>query len=286
MTRSGSIGFVLFALAACGTPPPAPETPEQAVEAPEPPTPVAPSPPSIQRIDMAEPSHSLPEEAPAALAYLPASFEPGEPYDLVVFLHGWSGCVNVLMRGGEQPCIEGREARTGWNLGEILSAPQRVVLMPQLEFRRRDGDAGRFRDAEYVREWLGIALEALQLESPRSLVLMPHSAGFETALAWAQSGIAIDAIFLMDALYAKAPDFFEWAADDEARVLITFYTGGSTGRQSRRLARMAEREGLSERVRRVHTGARHAVVPSVEGPGALRDFFENAHRLPSVRAAD
>lgn len=286
MTRSGSIGFALLTLAACGTPPPAPETPTPVVEAPEPPPPAPPSPPSIEVIEVAETSHSLPDGAPAALAYVPASFEHGEPYDLVIFLHGWSGCINVLMRAGEQPCMEGREPRPGWNLGEILSAPQRVVLMPQLAFRRRDGEAGRFREPDFPQQWLEFALEALQLEAPRSLVLMPHSAGFETALSWAQSDIPIDAIFLMDALYAKAPDFFEWARADEGRVLITFYTGGSTGRQSRRLARMAEREGLSGRVRRVHTDARHAVVPSVEGPVALRDFFENAHRLPRARAAD
>ncbi|MFK8002575.1 MAG: hypothetical protein AB8H86_23495 [Polyangiales bacterium] len=285
MTRPGSIGFVL-ALVACSTPPPASETPTPVVQTPEPPPPPAPSPESIVVIDVAEPSHTLPDGAPAALAHFPAAFDREEPYDLVVFLHGWSGCVNVLMREGEQPCVEGREPRAGWNLGAVLSAPQRVILMPQLAFRRRDGDAGRFGDAEYTRGWLEDALVSLRLDTPRSVALMPHSAGFETALSWAQSDIPIDAIFLMDALYAKAPDFFEWAHADDERVLVTFYTGGSTGRQSRRLARMAEREGVGARVRRVHTNARHAVVPRVEGPAALNDFFENPHRLPGVGTAD
>lgn len=286
MTRPGSIGFGLLALVACGTPTTAPETPTRVVEAAEPPVVVAPSPAIIEALDVAEPSHSLPDGAPAALAHFPAAFERGEPYDLVVFLHGWSGCVNVLMRDGEQPCVEGGEARPGWNLGEILSAPQRVLLIPQLAFRRRDGDAGRFTDADFTREWLDHALAELHLNPPRSIVLIPHSAGFETALSWAKSEIPIDAIFLMDALYAKAPEFFAWASADDARVLVSFYTGGSTGRQSRRLARMAEREGLDSRIRRVHTDARHAVVPSIEGPGALHEFFENFHHSPSVDAAD
>ncbi|MFT5355439.1 MAG: pimeloyl-ACP methyl ester carboxylesterase [Polyangiales bacterium] len=285
LTRPGSIRFWLVFFFACGTPAPVAEMSPQNAE-PAAAAVVAPSPAFIDVITVDEPSHSLPEGAPAALARFPAAFERSEPYDLVVFLHGWSGCINVLMRDDEQACVEGDTVRQAWNLGETLGAPQRVLLMPQLAFQRRDGDAGLFEDPEYTRDWLAHVLVELSLDAPRNTVLMPHSAGFETALAWAQSGVPIDAIFLMDALYAKAPDFFAWASADEERVLVTFYTGGSTGRQSRRLARMAEREGVDSRVRRVHTRARHAEVPSAEGPGALREFFENAHHGARVDTGD
>lgn len=283
--RPGSIGFGLFFLLVCCTSPPAP-APAPRSEPPAPAPAPALSVAAVEVISVQESSHPLPEGAPAALAYFPDAFDRSEPYDLVIFLHGWSGCVEVLMRSGEQTCLEDSEVRQGWGLGEILGAPQRVLLMPQLAFRRRDGDAGRFTDADYTRRWLAEALDQLNLSTPRSTALMPHSAGFEAAIAWAQSGVSIQAIFLMDSLYAKAPEFFEWAIADEERVLVTFYTGGSTGRQSRRLARMADREGLSARIRRVHTNARHAVVPSVEGPAVLREFFENSHHSARVPARD
>ena len=289
MTRSGSIGFWLLAFLACGTPTTIAETPPALPEATAPASAAAPASAFIQALTLAEPSHPLPDGAPAALAYFPASFDRAQAYDLVVFLHGWSGCVNVLMRDAQQPCVEGDDGddtHEGWNLGERLSAPQRVVLVPQLMFQRRDGSPGRFSDADYARWWLEHALAELHLPSPRSVVLMPHSAGFETALAWAQSGIRIDAIFLMDALYARAPEFFAWAQEGEARVLVSFYTAGSTARQSRRLSRLAEREGLSTRVRQIHTSARHAVVPSVEGPEALREFFEDLHHGSAIVTGD
>jgi len=245
---------MLLACAAydCGGGEAAPETPESpqpATRSEPPPAPVAATTLAIQ---VAEHSHEAPARAPHALVHVPEGFVASEPWDLVIFLHGWNGCVNVLMRPGRTRCMEGTgPERDGWDLAGAFDEAgiNALFLMPQLAFRRREGSAGRFAEEAYAEGFVNAVAERVEpwpTTAPRRIVVAAHSAGFESALAWIEhGGLPIDEVILFDALYAGTETFARWASI-AGRRLVSIHTGrGSTARQSRRLARLAQRAGLA-----------------------------------------
>ncbi len=197
------------------------------------------------RVD--EPSHPVPEGAPHALVHVPEGFRSDQPWDLVVFLHGWNGCVNVLMGAGPTRCVGNMGAEhEGWELGRVFDQAERnaLFLMPQLAFDRRDGTSGRFREDGFARRFLEAVADRVEPwpeRPPRRTILTAHSAGFETALAWLQHGeVPIDEVVLFDALYSGTAIFAEWWKETEDRRLVSIHIGsGSTAWQSRRLRRIA-----------------------------------------------
>jgi len=259
---------------------------------PEPPPANEPAPPPAPPAEAAtlalqvpEPSHPVPAGAPHALVQIPEGFRADEPWDLVVFLHGWSGCVNVLMHAGPTGCVEGiGPQQTGWDLaGAFADANANALfLMPQLAFRRRDGSAGRFAEEGFVKAFVDAVAQRVDpwpAHPPQRVVVMAHSAGFESALAWIrQSAIPVDEVVLFDALYAGTEAFARWVGT-EGRRLVSIHTGhGSTARQSRRLDRLVRRASLSVGDRLtsespvviLETGVPHRDVPRAFLAAALR----------------
>lgn len=220
------------------------------------------------------PSHSLPDGVPSVGARAAADLPREGPIHLVVFLHGWGGCVRVLLSSEPVACRTGGRPRAGWGLADRFDDARtgQLLVVPQLSLRPRDGAPGRFAEAGYARglieELLGDALTPL-VGSPRtwddvaSLTLVAHSAGFETALALLrQPDIASRTrnVVLLDALYAGVLPFARWleAAPGE-RHLVSLYTGGKTARQSRTLASRLRRS-LGERVATVTDGSGAAAI--------------------------
>ena len=203
-------------------------------------------------LHLQEGSHPVPPDAPEVVVHRPARFDPSATWELVVFLHGWNGCARVLEASGPSRCADGDAEEPGWGLG-ALAAPagsQRLFVVPQLAYRRRSGDAGRFAEDGFAAAYL--AALASKVEGwpdgpPAAIRLVAHSAGFETALAWVQhGGVAVREVALMDALYAGTEGFIGWLEQSPNRRLISIHTGhGSTARQSRRLLRMGRRADLS-----------------------------------------
>lgn len=241
--------LTLFACAAydCGGSEPAPVAPEPPAE----PVPALapPAAAAIVSVRVPEPSHPVPEAAPHALVRVPEGFRKDDPWDLVIFLHGWNGCVNVLMRSGAVRCVDGEGAvHEGWDLATAFdeAGTNALFLMPQLAFREREGSAGRFSEEGFVRGFVDAV--AAQVDPwpdsrPRRIVLTAHSAGFETALAWLRDDpLPVDEVVLFDALYAGTEVFARWVGEADGRRLVSIHGGrGSTARQSRRLGRLAER---------------------------------------------
>lgn len=240
-----------------------------------------------EELRLEHPSHPGVEGAPHVIVHASGTFDPRAPYAAVVFLHGWSGCVRVLVSPGEDVhCSERSEPQRGWDLAGTFDAVEvnAVLMVPQLAYRKRDGTAGHFADEGFAPRWLDEVREALddRLPAPPAwIVLVAHSAGYESALAWIAHA-DVDAVALMDALYAGTEPFAEWARRDAGHWLVSITTGGSTGRQSRRLQRIAEAAGLSvsvdgleERVSVVHTRERHAEVPSAYMAQVLRALLDD-----------
>ncbi|MFK7985715.1 MAG: hypothetical protein AB8I08_06755 [Sandaracinaceae bacterium] len=194
---------------------------------------------------------------PSVIVHAPPNFDPAAPLDVVVFLHGWSGCARVLAASGQVACADGTPTREGWGLNAVFdrSGSRALFVVPQLAWLARDGAAGRFRERGGFDRFLTATLAALQhrLGAPggiRRITLLAHSAGFETALAIVQrGGVEVNHVVLFDALYRGVEPFLAWAGDDADRRLVSLYTGSArTASQSRRLGALARRQLDSDAV--------------------------------------
>ncbi|MET0390247.1 MAG: hypothetical protein ABW321_30025 [Polyangiales bacterium] len=169
--------------------------------------------------------------APSVIVHAPARFDPHKPLQLVVFLHGYSGCVAVLMGRGETRC-KPRDGKThpGWDLGRVHDAAgtNTLFIVPQLAYMKRDGDPGAFGRAGGFRAFLEELLRgplAPKLGAARTLAdvaridLFAHSGAYRAALAIVEQGGLPDrllrSVVLLDALYGETPRF---AAYVERRV--------------------------------------------------------------------
>jgi hypothetical protein len=168
---------------------------------------------------------------PSVIVHAPAGFDPRGPLHLVVFLHGYSGCIPVLMGQGDVPCRSGEPAHEGWDLGARHDAAgtNTLFIVPQLAFMRRDGRPGAFAQPGGFRAFLDELLAGplgTRLGGPRklsdigSIDLIAHSAGYSSALAiMEQGGLGerIKSVVLMDALYAETPRFAHYIETHAAR---------------------------------------------------------------------
>jgi hypothetical protein len=161
---------------------------------------------------------------PSAIVHAAAGFDPKKPLHLVVFLHGYNGCVTVLMAHGEAQCRPGDPPTEGWDLGGYHAAAHTNTLfvLPQLALNKRDGRPGRFglqgEFRAFLKELLAGPLTGL-LGGPRSLSevasvdLFVHSGGYQTALAILEQGALGDlvkSVVLFDALYGEGPRFADY----------------------------------------------------------------------------
>jgi hypothetical protein len=204
-------------------------------------------------LDLAHGAFDQPPGAPDAIVHAPRAIDPRTPLDLVIFLHGYRGCAQVLAGAGEQRCRPGEPAQRGWDLiarHDEAGTPT-LFAIAQLALFRRDGSPGRFARPGGFRAFVDELLAALATElggrrvmgDLASITLVAHSAAFETTLAILRhDGAAIRNVVLLDALYSGGPAFLAWVAADPARRLVTMHAGaGTTGRRHRELARRARR---------------------------------------------
>jgi pimeloyl-ACP methyl ester carboxylesterase len=190
---------------------------------------------------------------PSVGVHAAPGFDPRAPLHLVVFLHGYNGCVSVLMAAGRARCAPRMSERDGWDLGRLHAeaGTRSLLIVPQLAFAKRDGRPGAFGRAGGFRAFLDELLSetlAQQLGGGRrrrdiaSLTLIAHSAGYQTALAIAERGgvRALRAIVLLDALYADTDRYGRLLESPSARGLrfVSLYLQrGTPRRENERLYR-------------------------------------------------
>jgi hypothetical protein len=191
-------------------------------------------------------------DAPEAIAHVPTGVDATRPLSLVIFLHGYTGCVEVLASdAADARCRPRDRPSPGWGLvaAHERAGTRTVLLIPQLVFMERSGRAGRFgrtgEAARFVTESLAQLTPLLgrtaTLADVGSVTLLAHSAGFETAIAIMRHG-GLDAqlrhVVLFDALYSGREVFLEWvraATPSSPRALVAFATGGRTLFETRAL---------------------------------------------------
>jgi hypothetical protein len=238
--------------------------------------------------------------APDAIVHAPPGFDPRGPLHLVVFLHGFRGCAEVLASSAPAvPCRPGDPPHRGWGLidrHDEAGTPT-LLLIAQLAFFRRDGSPGRWARPGAFRAFLDEALASLEPELGRrrtvddlaSLTILAHSAAFETSLWLIRvGGVEIRNLVLFDALYAGGRAFLAWVLGEPGRRLISIHGAhGATADRNRDLARLA-RAALAERaaavgtrisdarehaVTIVQTDAPHGEVPARHLAEVLRVLF-------------
>jgi hypothetical protein len=234
-------------------------------------------------------------EAPDAIVHAPPGFDPRAPLRLVVFLHGYRGCAEVLFSEGESVrCRPGDPPERGWGLAarHDEAGTNTLFVVVQLALMTRDGSPGSFVRPGRARAFFDELLSAIESElgSRRSfddlasITLLAHSAAFETTMALVRVGQIEDKlrhIVLFDALYNGGPLFLSWARNgtsDAPRRLVSFHGGrGRTAERNRELARRAMQErgirisiGDDARIQDardrevviIRTNTPHAAVPS------------------------
>jgi hypothetical protein len=230
--------------------------------------------------------------APNVVVHAPARFDAARPLQLVVFLHGYSGCISVLVGRGSTRCKSGDAvAHQGWDLARYHDAARTNTLfvVPQLAFMKRDGDPGAFEREGGFREFLAELLRgalAARLGGPRSvddvasIDLVAHSGGYRAALAILEHGglapTQLHSVVLFDALYgetARFADVIEQRSGTGLRFVDISLANGTPERESRNLLQRlqktlaasqtitAEPEGIAQAIARAPIVIAHGTPP-------------------------
>jgi hypothetical protein len=166
---------------------------------------------------------------------------------VVIYFHGWNGCVRVALGDEDAPCVENGPDRTASSLAAQLDASKVNAMLVAIELRPdvASGDPGRLAEPGRVRALLQeLFVEHLALPFGRTLdvdalgptVVLAHSGGYQAAAATlALGGVRIDDVVLLDALYG-ADDVFGSAARGGVGLLDLYTCCGGTDGHSRALA--------------------------------------------------
>jgi len=199
-----------------------------------------------------------PQGAPDAMLHIPTRFRSDQPYDVVIFLHGFSSCVRAIVQTEPAACVEGGPEGSAYALAQSHERAHgnTLLLVPQQAYLKRESSAPRFANPGGFRRFLkeidraladkGIATKPSQA---RRALLVAHSAGYRAAAEIADDAerrMPLGAIVLLDALYADFERFVRAYQRERHMRLISLY-GHSTTKGNGVLARML-RKKLSARV--------------------------------------
>lgn len=194
--------------------------------------------PVVLRLDgLASAPFAPVEGAPQVIVQRPS--DPAASVDVVLYLHGYEGCIEVLAGRGPTSCREGMRPVEGWDL---LSAHREAetttwFVLVQLAFMERRGRPGAFaregQAARFLDEVLGRVAQARgePVSTLRSVTLAAHSAAFESTIAILREGglgAQLTRVWLLDALYSGGPTFLRWARDSPTHTLVALATPGGT----------------------------------------------------------
>jgi hypothetical protein len=175
---------------------------------------------------------------PSALVYVPSGFDPTPPLNVVVYLHGWSNCVENVVRDAGASCDPnaGTPARQAYALAAQLETSNKnaLLLCPEVEFDAQSSNPGNLGTSGGFAALLGEVLGDLQstlgavgLADVGRLVVASHSGGYEAAAGLAErGGVAVHELYLLDSLYGNFSDFDAWVQSD-----LASFVGAAPGRR-------------------------------------------------------
>ncbi len=167
---------------------------------------------------------------PDVAVHVPPGFDGTRRPGVVVYFHGWQGCVAAVLSADETPCTDGGAAHQGVDLASSIDAAGVNALLVAVELRTDmpTGEPGKLampgglRDllrelfSERLAEPLGCTLDVDALDR---VVLVAHSGGYQAiagALALGDVG-RITEVDLLDSLYGADDVFLHWIRSQAPR---------------------------------------------------------------------
>ena len=191
---------------------------------------------------------------PSALVYLPRGFDPTPPLSVVVFLHGFSNCVENVVRDAGGECTPDGGTRAAYALSAQLEATGKnaMLLVPEIDYDQQTGAPGNLGATDGFKALLAETLADLSgplhgatVADVGTLLVTSHSGGYQAAAGIAsKGGVPVDEIDLFDSLYGNSADFDAWAkavGSSPGKRFTDFYTsGGGTLSNSQAMATRAQ----------------------------------------------
>jgi hypothetical protein len=179
-----------------------------------------------------------PGDAPDVIVHVPSHFDGARPFDLVVFLHGFSSCARAIVARGAAACTRGGSAQRGYGLAAAheRAHTNTLLIVPQLAFLARRAEAPRFASGggfdAMLRELLDGPLRDVTgpghgVEQLHGVTLVAHSAGYRASaeiLADPRRRANVTQLVLLDALYAGWDVFAAWARAERSRRIVSLFT--------------------------------------------------------------
>ena len=200
---------------------------------------------------------------PDVAVHVPPGFDATRRPGLVVYFHGWKGCVEAALSDVDVPCSADGEARASSHLAAQLDGAHVNAVLVAVELRADmpTGESGQLATPGGLRALLrelldgplGAALGGstdpcpLEVDALDRVMVVAHSGGYQAAASVLARGDVprITEVVLLDALYGADDVFASWirsAVDDldAPRRFVDLYTCcGGTVERSRALSSVA-----------------------------------------------
>jgi hypothetical protein len=190
---------------------------------------------------------------PSALVYVPRNFDPTPPLSVIVFIHGFSNCVENVVRDAGGECTPDGGTRAAYSLASQLEATGKnaVLVVPEIDYDAQTGNPGALGNSDGFKAFLtetladlSVPLHGATLADVGTVIVSSHSGGYQTAAAIASKGgvPGVVEIDLLDSLYGNSADFDAWAmaVAPGKRFADVYTSGGGTLANSQAMATRAQ----------------------------------------------
>ncbi len=166
--------------------------------------------------------------------HVPPGFDAADRPGLVLYIHGWQGCVAAALADTHTPCDgpagDPDEMRAGSNLAAQIDDARVNAILVAFELRRNasTGEVGglampgqaRAALRELFTEVLAPPLGCMMdVDALDRIVVVTHSGGYQAAASLLAYGDlpAVSEVVLLDSLYGAEPVFARWIGGDADR---------------------------------------------------------------------
>jgi hypothetical protein len=213
---------------------------------------------------------AFPSQHADVAVHVPQGFDATRRPGLVLYFHGWQGCVEAALAPTDVACTDGGSMRQGGNVAAQVDSARINAVVVAMETREdaQTGEPGELAMPGAPRELLqelfteklsgslGCAIDADRFDRT---VVIAHSGGYQALASVLQTGDLprITEVIMLDALYGGEDVLARWVADDLARFdprlgaalrLVDLYTccGGTVRGSRSTLERIREVVGTAD----------------------------------------
>jgi hypothetical protein len=195
---------------------------------------------------------------PDVAVHVPSGFDGTRRPGVVVYFHGWQGCVAATLSVDDTACIDGGPLHPGIDLASSIDATDVNAMLVAVELRPEmpTGEPGKLAMAAGLRELLRELFDRmagplgclLEVDALDRVVLVAHSGGYQAlAGALALGDVPrVTEVDLLDSLYGADDVFLHWIqsqaprfdprVSDPLRFVDLYTCCGGTAEKSRALA--------------------------------------------------